>query len=139
MIYSVHIRNNPGGISLKRWQSYTHGLRSGAPRNLQSAANAILPINTIWYCLGKISEVMRPRGSFYATFFRGPDAADRFRFMREPVLEGRVAVHTFADENPYHYSADDFRRMCSIIPLSFEDIGEWGHPRHQQMIAFTRT
>ncbi len=98
-----------------------------------------LPINTIWHCLANISEVMTPGGIFYATFFRGPDGAERFSPMQQPVREGRVSVRTFTDSNPYHYAFDDFKRMCGILPLSVEDIGEWGHPRHQQMLAFTRT
>ena len=97
-----------------------------------------LPINTIWHCLSNISEVLAPDGVFYATFFRGPEGAERFAPIQQPCLEGRVSVRTFADENPYHYSPMDFARMCENLPLEIEDIGDWGHPRGQQMMAFKR-
>ncbi|MBJ7381518.1 MAG: class I SAM-dependent methyltransferase [Acidimicrobiia bacterium] len=98
-----------------------------------------LPINSIWHCLSNVSEVLAPSGVFYATFFRGPEGPERFTPIQQPCLEGRVSVRTFADENPYHYSPQDFARMCENLPLEIEDIGDWGHPRGQQMMAFKRT
>ena len=97
-----------------------------------------LPINSIWHCLSNVSEVLAPGGVFYGTFFRGPEGMDRFVPIQQPCLEGRSSVRTFADENPFHYSPKDFARMCENLPLEIEDIGDWGHPRGQQMMAFKR-
>jgi len=122
-------------------QSNTFDVDFGEKFNMGIAQSVFthLPINSIWHCLSSVSDVLAPGGVFYATFFRGPEGPERFAPIQQPCLEGRVSVRTFADENPYHYSPKDFARMCENLPLEIEDIGDWGHPRGQQMMAFKRT
>jgi SAM-dependent methyltransferase len=98
-----------------------------------------LPMNSIWAALANVSANLREGGVFYATFFRGPDGPERLTPIQQPHAEGRKSVRTFAERNHYHYSPDDFRRLCENLPLETNDIGDWGHPRGQQMMAFTRT
>jgi SAM-dependent methyltransferase len=98
-----------------------------------------LPLNSIWAALANVSANLREGGVFYATFFRGPDGPERLVPIQQPCEEGRQPVRTFAERNHYHYSPDDFRRLCENLPLEPRDIGDWGHPRGQQMMAFTRT
>jgi SAM-dependent methyltransferase len=98
-----------------------------------------LPMNSIQRALTSVSANLAEGGVFYATFFRGPDGPERFTPIMQPCLEGRRPVRTFADRNHFHYSPEDFARLCQNLPLAVEDIGDWGHPRGQQMLAFTRT
>ncbi|MFM7271128.1 MAG: methyltransferase [Actinomycetes bacterium] len=98
-----------------------------------------LPLNSIWRALANVSGQLAEGGVFYATFFRGPDGPERLEPIMQPCADGRAAVRTFADRNHYHYSPQDFVRLCENLPLTVTDIGDWGHPRGQQMLAFTRT
>lgn len=98
-----------------------------------------LPMNSIYRALANVSANLTEGGVFYATFFRGPDGPERLAPIQQPCLEGRRSVRTFADRNHYHYSPQDFVRLCENLPVTVTDIGDWGHPRGQQMLAFTRT
>ncbi|MFM8971040.1 MAG: SAM-dependent methyltransferase, partial [Actinomycetota bacterium] len=98
-----------------------------------------LPMNSIYRALANVSANLDEGGVFYATFFRGPDGPERLMPIQQPCLEGRTSVRTVADRNHYHYSPQDFIRLCENLPLTVTDIGDWGHPRGQQMLALTRT
>jgi hypothetical protein len=47
-------------------------------------------------------------------------------------------VKTEYDRNPFHYSVQEMRAMAKLADLSVEFIGEWNHPRGQEMLAFSR-
>lgn len=98
-----------------------------------------LPWNSIFHAAANVSAVLAPGGRFYATFFRSPEGPERFREIVQPVHDGYVAVTTTADANPYHYAPSDFVEICTHLPLRVEDVGDWNHPRGQQMLRFTRT
>jgi SAM-dependent methyltransferase len=97
-----------------------------------------LPWNSIFHALANVSEALQPGGVLFATFFRGPEGPERFTPVVQPAYEGYTPVTTFADANPYHYAPSDFVQIGERLPLRVDDIGDWGHPRGQQMLRFTR-
>ena len=57
---------------------------------------------------------------------------------------GEAADHVDRSELPYgkdpieRYEFSVFEELCRAGPLSVEYIGEWGHPRGQKMLVFTK-
>jgi len=94
--------------------------------------------NSIFRALAAVSSELAPAGRFYATFFRGPEGAERFEPRSAPAHEGYTLHITTADADPFHYAFADFEYMCQQLRLEVDDIGDWGHPRGQQMLRFTR-
>lgn len=97
-----------------------------------------LPLNHIRHCLIKLTPHVKPGGYFFATAFLIPDAhpADE-PYRQSGVLEGEPIVTTgLAD--PYHYYLRDFSYAIEGLPWKLTRLGDWGHPRGQQMLAFHR-
>jgi SAM-dependent methyltransferase len=93
-----------------------------------------LPLNTIMRCLGEIENALLPGGRFYATFFRNHGQ----RLNVEPYRDPR-GITTFPDADPFYYDPDVFRWAVEGSALEFHLIGEWNHPRNQQMLLLTKT
>jgi len=93
-----------------------------------------LPLNHIRLCLLELAKCMAPGGVFFATYFNVPDGYQ----IEHSVTHSPGGVETFADQDPYHYTIDDCRWLINDLPWELTDIGEWGHPRGQSMLAFTR-
>lgn len=94
-----------------------------------------LPFNSIIRCLAEVGPVLRPGGRFFATFFASPGP----RMRIEPMLitaDYKIKVHL--DRDPYYYDPSLFSWLCEGSSLSVEHRGEWGHPRSQQMLIFTK-
>tara|TARA_Y100000593_G_C4256242_1_gene309807 strand:- start:58 stop:720 length:663 start_codon:yes stop_codon:yes gene_type:complete len=73
-------------------------------------------------CLKKLNEVFNDNGKFYATVF----------------LPNSSVVHTYPDKDPYHYTVDEILNLGSTTNWTVDFIGEFGHPRQQQMVKFTK-
>lgn len=96
-----------------------------------------LPLNRIIRCVMNVEQVLVPGGRLYATFFENPKG----KFYLGPVLHPRVDgpdLATYFDGDPYHYDVDTFRWICGGTRLRVDYIGEWGHPRSQKMLVFTK-
>jgi ubiquinone/menaquinone biosynthesis C-methylase UbiE len=89
--------------------------------------------NHIIRCLAEVRKVLAPKGQFFATFFLAPQSVHL-----APIVHQPGGVQTQYDRNPFHYSADEIRAMAELADLSAEIIGEWNHPRGQQMVVFTK-
>jgi ubiquinone/menaquinone biosynthesis C-methylase UbiE len=87
--------------------------------------------NHIIRCLAEAREVLVPNGQFFATFFLAPRSVHLAPIDHQPG-----GVQTHYDRNPFHYSADEIRAMADLATLSAEIIGDWNHPRGQQMVLF---
>jgi SAM-dependent methyltransferase len=98
-----------------------------------------VPLNSVVLCLANLSEQLAPGGRFYATYFRCPDGTERRAPIQQPAAEGFSSAKTFCDRNNFHYSVSDFEFAARGLPLLVEDLADWGHPRGQQMLRFTRT
>lgn len=93
-----------------------------------------LPLNHIRRCLAEVAGVLRPGGSFFATFFEVPPAHP----VVEPYTHDPGGITTHLDQNPYHYRAEELIWCARDLPLSLRSWGVWGHPRGQRMICFER-
>lgn len=92
-----------------------------------------LPLNLIAACLEQTARVVRSGGTFYATFFRAPDDAT----WSETVTHQPGGVVTTAVSDPYHYRIADLA-WAAQDAWRADYIGDWSHPRGQQMIAYRR-
>ena len=45
---------------------------------------------------------------------------------------------SYPDRDPYPYGVDVFEWLCEGTGLHVEYLGDWGHPRGQKMLVFTR-
>lgn len=92
-----------------------------------------LPLNHVQLCLFRLAQVMTPGGRFYATFFAPPAGTPFDRPVRQPV------VTSYPERDTFHYRPADLAwAAASVADWDFRLIGDWGHPRGQQMALFTR-
>lgn len=82
-------------------------------------------------CLNSMSARIADSGKFYATFFAcGAKEITRFH--------ERGGVTTSALQDPFHYHPDAIRATAEMMGWRATWIGEWDHPRDQQMVELTR-
>ena len=88
--------------------------------------------NHIGRCLVEVKKTLAPGGKFFATIFLAPNPLHLQPIPREP---GGIVTHF--DRDPFHYSLLEMEMLAGFAGLSVKFIGDWGHPRHQQMVCFT--
>jgi cyclopropane fatty-acyl-phospholipid synthase-like methyltransferase len=88
--------------------------------------------NHIGLCLKKVKDALAPKGKFYATFFQAPDPLHLAAIHHESG-----GIVTYFDRDPFHYSLAEMEALASFAGLSVKLIGDWGHPRRQQMLCFS--
>ncbi len=96
-----------------------------------------LPINSIIRCLMNIEKVLDKGGLFFATFFE----SKKGKFYLEPILHPQTdgpGILSFFDKDPYHYNFQTFEWICEGSSLKVEYIGDWQHPRDQQIMVFAK-
>ncbi len=95
-----------------------------------------LPLNSIMRCISNMEESLAEGGRFYATFFDNPNG----KLSLAPILHHceDKTLTTFIDQDPYHYSFDTFQFICQGSSLRVECLGDWRHPRDQQMMVFAK-
>jgi SAM-dependent methyltransferase len=95
-----------------------------------------IPLNDIRLCLVRLGRQMTPGGRFYATFFEAPSG-----FPVDGVLDGDHPEKRdkFTERNPFWYWPADLEWAAGFGPWEFKYLGDWGHPRKQMMVEFTRT
>lgn len=91
-----------------------------------------VPLNHVRLALHQVAKVLKPGGVFYATIFEAPT---------DLPLDGvlPVAHGLYQETNSFWYYASDMEWAASFGPWEYRYIGDWKHPRKQQMVAFTRT
>ena len=92
-----------------------------------------LPVNTIMRCLAEVERVLEPGGRLFATYFE--NLGPRLGTGPHDAAEG---ITTHCDADPFHYDPDVFRWAVEGSSLECEVLGDWGHPRNQRMLAFTK-
>ena len=96
-----------------------------------------LPLNHLRDCLHKLHPYMASSGVLYTSFFLCPDHHDIATPIAHPVTEhSGTEVTTYAIKDPYHYKLEDLEYCTKETPWRFQLVGDWGHPRNQQMAAF---
>ncbi|GIG88591.1 class I SAM-dependent methyltransferase [Plantactinospora endophytica] len=104
----------------------------GVPFDMAIAQSVFTHISLNWLrlCLYRVAKVMPPGGRFYVTFFEQPEG-----FPIDGIgWSGRL----FTERNAFWYYQDDMRWAASRSPWSFRYMGDWGHPRDQRMVEYTR-
>ena len=89
-----------------------------------------IPLDAIELCLRNVGAALAPAGRFYATFNERSDA--------EPEFTDRSNL-PYGKDPIVRYDLSAFEDLCRSLPLSVSYIGEWGHPRGQKMVVFTRS
>lgn len=89
--------------------------------------------NHIVRCLAEVRQVLAPKGRFFATFFLAPHSVHLAPIVHQPG--GKTTEY---DRDPFHYSQGEIRAMAKLANLSTEILGNWNHPRAQQMVMFFR-
>lgn len=87
--------------------------------------------NHIARCLHGIKGVLSDSGVFYATFFKAPT-----RLHLAPITHAPGGIITAYDKDPFHCHPRELAELADWAGLKAELIGDWGHPRAQQMMAF---
>jgi SAM-dependent methyltransferase len=83
-----------------------------------------LTLNHIRLCLWQVGASMAPDGRFYATVFA---------FRRHPMDQVEPQV-----KDPYAYTRADMEWAAGQTGWQAQWLGDWGHPRGQEMVLFTR-
>ena len=91
-----------------------------------------MSLNHIRLCLHRLAPVMNSGASFYATFFEQPDD-----FPVDGIF-GKAPKRRFTERNVFWYYQDDLAWAAERVPFTAEYIGDWGHPRNQRMMKYTR-
>ena len=89
-----------------------------------------LPMNIIIRCLSEVSKNLAPNGKYYSTCFIAPTSA-----YTSPITQADDVLSKY-DSDPFHYSLEEIEFMAKLANLQVNLIGEWGHPRNQQMLEF---
>ena len=102
-----------------------------------------LSINNIELCLKNLSSKMKSGGKFYATYFQLEEDEDlRKKEWRD--LEGKNAHFSWANGTPegansaYHHKVSTIEGVINNNEWNLENLGDWGHPRQQRMLCFTK-
>lgn len=85
-------------------------------------------LNDIRLCLYRVAKVMAPGGRFFATFNERP---------KHFPVDGTQGKR-YTERNVYWQYRQDLRWAARFSPWQFRYIGEWGHPRGQVMVEYTR-
>lgn len=93
-----------------------------------------LPVNHIKLCLRRLAPAFVPGGVFYATAFVCEDGED----WTQPIQRANKLITTHPTQDPFHYELADLAALADRELWDFSYIGDWGHPRGQRMLKFTR-
>lgn len=93
-----------------------------------------MPLNRIRRCLARLAPAMQPEGRFYATFFE----IDRSQDREAEQVHALGGMTSHSDRAFYHYSRRDMDFVVEDLPWTLDYLGDWGHPRDQKMLLFTR-
>jgi SAM-dependent methyltransferase len=102
-----------------------------------------LPLNKIFQCIIRVEDALELGGRFFATYHENPGDCRDLEPIQADYLDpvsGEVRRRrTFYDRNPFHYSFDVFEWICDGTGLRVQNFGDWGHPRGQRMLIFTKS
>lgn len=88
-----------------------------------------LPANHIIYCFMQMRRVMHERSSFYFSFFEVPELPIPDAYSQP---RGDIVTHFMSD--PFHYTRDQIEYYAHSAGLNPSYVGDWNHPRNQQML-----
>lgn len=93
-----------------------------------------LPIDTFALAMKRLRPCFGPGGRFYVTFF----TAERGELERvHSTTAAPGSLVTYLNKDPYHYATDAIQNIAAATDWRMKWIGDWRHPRDQQIAAFT--
>lgn len=107
----------------------------GFDRALAVSVWTHLPLDHLRRSLQETARVLAPGGALYSSFFLCADETRRL----EPIVHRPGGITSFGDRDPYHYTWEEIRRACESLGLVAELVGDWNHPRAQQMARVSAT
>ena len=90
-----------------------------------------MPSGQLLAALTALRPKFKPGGRFYATYFVAPEGAAEQ--AHEPG-----GVTTFRDRDPFHTSRGEIETLARRAQWNMRWIGNWNHPRAQQIVVFER-
>lgn len=97
-----------------------------------------LPPAYLRLCLSALAPHIAQGGEFYATFFMVADTHLVSDPAQHPIAGTNQTITSWATQDPYHISPEMIAFEMRSLPWNIEIIGEWNHPRSQQMVCFTK-
>jgi len=97
-----------------------------------------LPFNHIRRCLSQLAPHLVSGGRFFATAWVLPDDVPLHLPYAQPGSIGANPIISTDCADPYHYHRRDFAYMVEGLPFDMTLIGDWKHPRGQQMVLFRK-
>lgn len=91
-----------------------------------------LPLNIIIRCLHNVRNNLTPKGKYYSTIF-----LTKNHIQLEPLMHNPHNIITYFDKDPFHYSFEEIQLAAQLTGLKVKLIGDWNHPRAQQMLEFS--
>jgi ubiquinone/menaquinone biosynthesis C-methylase UbiE len=85
--------------------------------------------NQIIYCFMQMRRVMHEHSAFYFSFFEVPEIPISDTYV-QPLSQGET--HFLKD--PFHYTRDQIEYCARAAGLTPRYVGNWKHPRDQQMV-----
>lgn len=128
---------DPGHVTLRRTDRFELDFGVEFDFALAQSVFTHLPLNVIKRCLINVGKALRPGGEFYATFFHNPSAGSDDTPMTVQAIDTEIVTHI--DRNPFCYELSAFEWAARGTNLTMEHVGEWDHPRCQQMLRFRRS
>lgn len=92
-----------------------------------------LPLNNIIRAVVSAEQVLKPGGKFLATFYENMAGKKNL----EPIQQSPQVVSYF-DEDSFHYDYPTFEWIADGTTLDVEYLGDWGNPRNQKVVVFTK-
>lgn len=93
-----------------------------------------LPLNYLRRCLNNLAPHMKAGGRFFVTYFEcRPE-----QLLFEPIEQPHGGVTTYDYQDPFHYRQADLSFAVDMDQWVYEPIGDWDHPRGQQMACFLK-
>jgi SAM-dependent methyltransferase len=92
-----------------------------------------LPLNNIIRAVVGAEQVLKPGGKFLATFYENMAGKKNL----EPIQQSPQVLSYF-DEDSFHYDYPTFEWIADGTTLDVEYIGDWGNPRNQKVVVFTK-
>ena len=94
-----------------------------------------MPIELLATCLSAVGPHFKPNGRFFVTVFLAP-AAEADRTVKQ--VPGDVV--TSPDKDPFHTTVEALKNIASQADgWEMSIVGDWRHPRNQQMLCFVRS
>lgn len=91
-----------------------------------------LPLSLTERCLTVTRQRFAPNGLFFATFFTAPAGAA----VWQHAIGGKKS---YSDRDPFHFTPGQIGDVAEDCGWKMQWVGDWAHPRDQQMCVFRPT